>query len=244
MPRLFALAAAAAAAVLAVASCGPPADTLRYDFDDGLATGDRGGYIDGDRFDGQIRLAGGARVEVVVGRGEEGKALRFPAVCRGTTCPQAIVEIPDSAELDPKEAPFSYGAAVLLARAELTGGSNVVQKGAFGDPTGQWKLQVDKMDGRPSCVVQGQRRGQHTRAVVVADVGVADGRWHAVSCTKRESYVAITVDGKQRGREDVRIGAVANDAPVRVGGKAILDRGDNDQFHGALDDVFLRVESR
>lgn len=230
-----------AAGVLGLASCGAEAtDVLRFDFDDGVAAGDQGRHVEGARFDGRERVQGGARAEVVAGR--DGNALRFPERCAGQRCPQVILEIPDDDALDPGDAQFSYGAAVQLTRADLTGGSNVVQKGGYGDPSGQWKLQVDRLDGRPSCVVQGRRQEQHTRAVVVASVGVADGRWHTVTCVKRDDHVAIEVDGEQRGREDVRVGSVRNDAPVRIGGKAILDAGDNDQFHGTLDDVFLHIE--
>lgn len=238
---LFAL---STAGLLGLASCAAPdSDALRYDFDDGLAAGDQGSYVEGARFDGQVRVQGDAGVEEVDGQGGDGRALRFPPRCDGgAACPQVILEVPDDETLDPGGTPFTYGAAVLLDRDELTGGSNVVQKGYYTDPTGQWKLQVDKEDGRPSCVVQGSRDGERTRAVVVADIGVADGQWHTVTCSKRDDHVAIEVDGEEHGREDVRVGSVSNDAPVRIGGKGILDDGDNDQFHGALDDVFLRVE--
>jgi hypothetical protein len=36
-------------------------------------------------------------------------------------------------------------------------------------------------------------------------------------------------------------GRVANAIPVRIGGKAVGPAGDNDQYHGDMDNVFLKI---
>jgi hypothetical protein len=169
-------------------------------------------------------------------------AADFPGKCAIEPCPNALVEIADQPSLDPGTAPFQFGARVLLKKNETADGQNVVQKGTWGEPGGQWKLQIDKSAGVPSCVVSGRVPGKATerRVVLRASIGVADGVWHALLCRRTAAGVEILIDGVVRGSVAMPAVVLDSTAPVTIGAKAVAPK-DNDQFHGVLDDVVMTV---
>lgn len=209
----------------------------RYTFDDGLA-------------DGQVSDASGNHLvlRAVTGDGGTidqipragGLAVRFPTPCQPTAqhrCPRAILEAVGATALNPAGKRLRFGASLRLAATETSTGSNVMQKG-FATGGSQWKLQIDGTEGRPSCVVVGVNRPRIH--LVVADVPIADGKWHAVSCDRHGTAFTITVDGVERGRVAVPADlVVANQLPVRIGGNSPNQR--NDQYFGALDDAFVAI---
>jgi hypothetical protein len=224
---------------------------LWYAFWQGIQTDQNGRYVvdsSDNGYNGYVKSADGGAVEMVSDP-DRGPVATFPKRCASgaSACPTALIEAKtaSSGDLNPGSAPFSFGAWVKLQPSDLTGGSNVVQKGLFTDPGGQWKLQIDSPSGepgRPSCHVRGVIDGQATSVYVEArGADVADGDWHRVVCRKRDTRLAIVVDGEVNNTRDVPtgIGAIANDAPVTVGAKYL--GADNDQFHGALDNVFFRI---
>jgi hypothetical protein len=112
--------------------------------------------------------------------------------------------------------------------------SNVVQKGYFRQAGGQYKLQL--LDGGvPSCVLYGGRG----RVVLEGRRSIADRSWHRLTCLRTPARVQLRVDGKVVAGVRRTVGFISNDAPVRIGGKKVK-RG-NDQYHGAVDSVFLRL---
>jgi hypothetical protein len=187
---------------------------------------------------GRVAAVNGGRVAVLKSDAGRGLAVRFPRPCLATQgCPRALVEVAHSPDLDPAAASFSYGASVLLKSYRTSTGSNVLQKGRFGSAGGQWKLQVDTLDGKASCVVRSGTSVLSVRSPVV----LADGLWHQVTCRKEAASVSIDVDGTVRRRSG-RLGSVSNQYGIRIGSAGLGD-GD-DQFHGVLDDVFLTVDER
>jgi hypothetical protein len=167
----------------------------------------------------------------------QGTALLFPAKCTAKVCPHAALQAPTSADLNPGTKNFAYGASVLVRPGQTSPGQNVVQKG-YAATSSQYKLQVDGVAGRPSCVLVDVRR----RGIRVAhsSVTVADGRWHAVECRRTGTVLAVFVDGTRRGALQVPAGLdVSNTRPLSIGGKGAF--ADNDQFNGALDDVWVRI---
>ncbi|GAA1478325.1 hypothetical protein GCM10009623_27710 [Nocardioides aestuarii] len=188
-------------------------------------------------YSGVVVQANGGGVEQVEGADGRGRALQFPGVCADDTgCPMALVEVAPDPALAPGSEPFSWGASVRLSPSETTDGSNVVQQGRFASEGGQWKLQVDGDEGLPSCRV----RGDAGALVVTSTVSVADDVWHRVVCHRDDEGVSVAVDGEVT-RESGPSGALASSEPIRVGSPGVND-GD-DQFSGAIDDVFLELGS-
>ncbi len=188
---------------------------------------------------GRVSAANGGAVTPVTGF--EGLGVKFPAVCTGLGCPHAILSTPDATDLNPGTALFTFGLRVRLTLADLTSdhGSNLVQKGLSTTP--QWKLQIDDaVSGRPSCVL---RTTDGTQPIIVkSSVGVADGAWHKVSCQRTASTVTIFVDSVARGSALISASYSINPVgqPVSIGAKGTGTN--NDQFHGAIDEVFFNLD--
>jgi hypothetical protein len=144
------------------------------------------------------------------------------------------VEVRDDDRLDPGDDDFVFGARVLMESSNATEGSNVLQKGRFSTTGGQWKLQVDGTEAKPSCILQSDGTAGRQFAEVVADVSMADGEWHDIECQRVADALTITVDGTANTVPSA-VGSIANDEPVRIGAAGV-SQGD-DQFRGALDDV-------
>ncbi len=230
------IAACAAGALLSVGSLASPAaaasvTVARYDFD-----GRSAALIDDSGHGHTMRLLtsrGGTVRPVLHGAGY---GLQFPAKC-GAKCPHAVLQTRHAAELNPGRRPIAWGATVRLARSQTTSGQNIVQKG-YSATSSQYKLQIDGRAGRPSCVLVDVRK--RSIKLVRSSISVADGRWHTVKCHRSGTTFGILVDGRTRGL--IRIPAtlsVTNTHPLRIGGKGVY--ADNDQFHGAVDDVFVRI---
>jgi hypothetical protein len=188
------------------------------------------------RFAGRVVTANGGTVEMVPGADGAGGAVAFPAKCatpRG--CARAMVEILPDEALNPGDRDFEYGARVWLAPEATTTGSNIVQKGRFATDGGLWKLQVDSDEGEPSCVV----RSGTDLFTVRSSVSIADSAWHFVTCRRDAEGLTIRVDDTV-DRVEGQTGSVDNEWPVRVGSPGVDD--DDDQFHGRIDDVFLRID--
>jgi Concanavalin A-like lectin/glucanases superfamily len=169
-----------------------------------------------------------------------GRALAFPGKCTMTVkrrCPHVVLQARSAADLNPGTRPVAYGAAVRLARNQTTKGQNVLQKG-YSATTSQYKLQVDGIPGRPSCVLVDDRKP--AIRLVRSSVSVADGTWHAIECRRSGAMFSILVDGIVRGVLAIPAGlSVRNGGPLSVGGKGAS--ANNDQFQGALDNVWVRI---
>lgn len=166
---------------------------------------------------------------------DTGQALEFPVKCTDASCPKVVLQTASAADLNPGQASFRYGATVLLARDQTTAGQNVLQKG-YSAAGGQYKLQIDGSAGRPSCALVGT--GKARIHLARSTVTVADGTWHTIECRRDSTTLTILVDGVPRGSAAIPADlSVSNTAPLSVGGKGAYR--DNDQFHGALDDVWL-----
>ena len=227
-------------------SSGPPALTkvLSLDFEKAagpLDTGARIGSAMADGPGGKVELGGAKQqpLRLVSGRNKQGHGVAFPSPCPPSvtaTCPKAIIQVDDDASLDPGPADYEWGASVLLEAGETSKGSNIIQKGFSVGGGSQWKLQVDGVNGHPSCVVVGQ--GESTIHDVYADVTIADGTWHDVSCHREAGKLVISVDGRKRGSAAIPKDLTISPAgPMRIGGKSL--KPNNDQFFGTLDDVYV-----
>ncbi|GAA4941306.1 LamG-like jellyroll fold domain-containing protein [Actinoplanes utahensis] len=165
-----------------------------------------------------------------------GKAVQFPAPCSREPCRRLILRVLSRAGLNPGASPFSYGATVRLAARDTSDGQNVLQKG-FAAEGSQYKLQIDGRAGQPSCVLVGE--AARTIHLAISDIGVADGRWHRVECRREQHALTVLVDGTARTRTPVPPALrIDNNESLNIGGKSAFAH--NDQFHGAVDDVWIR----
>nr|WP_255645110.1 LamG-like jellyroll fold domain-containing protein [Actinoplanes polyasparticus] len=167
----------------------------------------------------------------------QGSALLFPSRCLLRICPHVALQTPSTPDLNPGARDISFGADVYLSPTQTSKGQNVIQKG-FSKTSSQWKLQIDGVAGHPSCVLVGDRLRRIRMAT--STVTVADGRWHRVRCSRVGGVLAVFVDNLLRGRTTVPASlSVTNNRPMSIGGKGAF--ADNDQFNGALDNVWVQV---
>jgi len=226
----FATAGAAFATTTSTATTGAPQTVaLRYSFD--AVTG---GPVDESGFAHALSTVssnGGTVQPIAHGTGQ---GLQFPAKCSGASCPKVVLQTASADDLNPGKTPFRYGATVLLAHDQTSAGENVLQKG-YSAAGGQYKLQIDGTAGRPSCVLVGT--GKTRIHLARSAVTVADGAWHAVECRREATALTVFVDGVPQGTARIPTDlSVHNTAPLSIGGKGAYR--DNDQFQGALDDVW------
>ena len=221
--------------------------SVTYDFDQGFKTdADGHQYVDDEtgRDHRGVVVSAQPTDLTLIDHGGQGNAVQFPAFCMPsptTACPLVIIESPDAPDLDPGTQDFSYGADVLLTPTTTAVESNIMQKGAANGGGSQWKLRVeDTVAGTPSCVVVG--RGSTVIHKAISTVGIADGVWHRITCMKNAGALTISVDSVERGRTALPPGlSVNNDSPMRIGGKNVSENNDNNQFFGALDNVYFEL---
>jgi len=214
------------------AAASPTRVVARYDFD-----GRSGAVLDGSGRGHTMRAISrrGARVSYVPRGG--GWALQFPPKCSGARCPHVVLQTPHAADLNPGRRPILFGATVRLTTTETTKGQNVVQKG-YSKKGSQYKLQIDGRLGRPSCVVVDVSAGRIHLAY--SSVSVANGAWHTIQCRRIGTSLSVVVDGQVRGTAKVPPKlSIINAAPLSIGGKGVY--ADNDQFQGAVDDVWVQI---
>jgi Concanavalin A-like lectin/glucanases superfamily len=239
--------------VIAVAPVSPTTaddatSRLRLDFDDlpaGSILTDGAVITDqsGQGNNGVVVTSNGGSIAAVADTA--GVVVDFPANCETQPCFTALVEIPDSTSLDPLTADFQRGARILMQPDQTADGENVVQKGLNDESGGQWKLQVDKLGGFPSCVVSGRVEGEQadTRVLVRSSVTVADGAWHQVTCRRSAADgVQVFVDAVVTGLAAMPAVNLDSNAAVTVGANRATP-SPNDQFHGMLDDVFVTIDA-
>ncbi|GGQ59535.1 LamG domain-containing protein [Couchioplanes azureus] len=205
-----------------------------YNFD---STVPDGTYDDGSGNGHLLRtlaVNGGALTTVAHGSGQ---AIVFPPKCAGTTCPRVVLQAADAPDLNPGSKNLKYGAYVLLSPAETSTGENIMQKG-YSTAGGQYKMQIDGVSGKPSCVMS----DKEATTIHVAKSGrsMADGSWHTIECRRAGTTLTILVDDKVEGSTTLPAAlSVITTQPLSLGGKGT--GVNNDQFHGSLDDVWVSI---
>ncbi len=205
---------------------------FRFNFDQGesLKPGTRVPDVTGHGHYGVVQVSGTGHL--TVRRGVTGKAAGYPR-----DGGRAIIKIAHNAHLNPHRHPFTFGASVRVRPrwAKPTRDPNIVQKGLFGRRSNQWKLQL--IGAKPSCVFNGTKGQVNLRSKQPID----DGKWHQLVCRRVGQVHTLFVDGLVQGTATLRTGSIANSAAVTVGGRAVGTSANNDQFHGNVDNVFLKV---
>ncbi|MEV6493176.1 LamG-like jellyroll fold domain-containing protein [Actinoplanes sp. NPDC051633] len=184
-----------------------------------------------------IRSADRGAVRFVAAK--TGRYIGLPLRCAAgaSTCPRALLEGADDPDLDPGTRSFRWGATIAVAKSQLAGSSNILQKGVATTES-QWKMQVGETHGRAQCVVVG--RGSSRAYLVRSTVAVADGKWHKILCVRSSAALTIVVDGVSRGTTRLPAGmSILNDKPLRIGGPNF--NTSSDMFHGSIDDVYATI---
>ena len=181
---------------------------------------------------GHVRTSNGGRLTAV--RHGHGRAVRFPSRCLDQSCPRVVISTPGSSSTDPRQRSFRFGATVKVTTARTARTSTIVQKGRYAKAS-RWRLRLNGAAARPYCLVKGSRGLLRMNGTQ----GLADGRWHNVTCTRSGKHVWITVDGRTVAEKRGRIGRVHNRAPLLIGGTRILPA--NNQYFGWLDNVTVRM---
>lgn len=167
-----------------------------------------------------------------------GRAFDYPEPCADPSdCLRPILEVASSETLNPGSNGFTVSADVRMKPSDATAGSNLVQKGYSTGGGGQWKMQVDGIAGRPSCVIVAP--GTDTIHQVESSVSIADSGWHNVTCVRAEGSLRIVVDGEVDSVGIPEGLTLRNDAPLRIGGKSI--KPGNDPFHGEIDNIQVTI---
>jgi hypothetical protein len=237
---LVAVVAAMAAAVPALAAVGTtpaPVTVAKYTFDAGATAAGNVAENSGRGRPLAVRTADRGAVRFVAGG--TGRYVGFPAACprAATTCPRALLEAADDADLNPGTQNFAWGASLYVSKAQVVGSPNIIQKGVSSTES-QWKMQVGATQGRAQCVVVG--RGSKQAYIVRSSVTVADAKWHKVLCRRAGSALIVSVDGTNRGSVAVPATlSISNTRPLRVGGPNF--NTSSDMYHGFLDDVYATL---
>ncbi|MEV6633237.1 LamG-like jellyroll fold domain-containing protein [Actinoplanes sp. NPDC051470] len=205
-----------------------------YNFDTTVADGT---FDDGSGKGHLLRAVtrGGGAVKMVPHG--NGQALEFPAKCAGENCAKLVLQSADTPDLNPGSGPLSYGAAVRLSPQEAGAGENILQKG-YASGGGQYKLQADGISGKPSC---GMGDKASTSVLIARSrESIADGEWHTLECRRSGATLSIVVDDAVKTSVAIPVAlSVVTTQPLSLGGKGV--GADNDQFHGELDDVWVKV---
>ncbi|MEU4222473.1 LamG domain-containing protein [Actinoplanes sp. NPDC026623] len=205
-----------------------------YNFDSTVADGT---YDDGSGNGHLLRTYAVNAGALKTVRHGDGQGLAFPSKCTGPDCARVVLRADNVADLNPGGRNLRYGAAVLLSPAETSSGENVLQKG-YSTGGGQYKLQVDGVSGKPTCVMSGQT--EPTIHVARGARSIADGEWHTLECRRAGASLSIVVDDQEVGTATVPVElAVDTTQPLSLGGKGT--GVENDQFHGSIDDVWISV---
>jgi concanavalin A-like lectin/glucanase superfamily protein len=207
-----------------------------FNFDQGesLNPGTKVADVTGNHHYGIVKVSGPGRLRVRPG--VKGKAAGFPRRgCHG--CGRAIIDITNNKHLNPFRHPFTFGATVRVTPrwAKPDSDPNIVQKGLYSHKGTQWKLQLS--GARPSCVFNGTKHSVR----LVSPLAIDDDTWHRLVCQRVGKVDTLMVDGVVQGTATAAIGQIANSEDVTVGGRAVGKKASNDQYHGNVDNIFMKV---
>jgi concanavalin A-like lectin/glucanase superfamily protein len=151
----------------------------------------------------------------------------------------AYVDVPTSNTLNPGTAPIQF---TVELRYTVTPGKtsttdyDVLRKGTSSDSAQFYKLEI-RHDNRAVCRFVGSKTST-TGILIHTGPVLNDGRWHTVTCTKTDTQIALTVDGRTFAKNGV-VGSIANSGPVTLGAKP--GSRFSDFYNGDLDEVSISI---
>ncbi|GAA2533479.1 LamG-like jellyroll fold domain-containing protein [Winogradskya humida] len=228
-----------AAAGFAAAAAAGPVTVARYTFDTGTTSATKVSDLSQRGSALTIRTKDKGRINFNGTRPHTYAAFAAPCPAKAPTCPRALLEGTDDADLDPGTRQFRWGASVRLTKAQVAGSSNVMQKGVV-DTQSLWKMQIGATHGKAQCIAIGTGSPTPVIYLIRSAVTVADGTWHSVLCQRSGARLSVYVDGKLSGTLAIPATlSISNDLPLRIGGPNFNTT--SDMYHGLLDDVYARL---
>jgi hypothetical protein len=145
----------------------------------------------------------------------------------------SYVSVPSATDLNPGISTFSVALHVRFgARPSSTVGDyDVLRKGLSTSDGGSYKIEI-LGDGHAFC----DFRGSLAEGSVRSGGALAVNVWHAVTCVRTATSVALTVDGATTTRI-VATGSISNTGNLMIGAK---NSAGGDQLSGLEDQVTLR----
>ncbi|WP_436530009.1 LamG-like jellyroll fold domain-containing protein [Actinoplanes sp. HUAS TT8] len=229
------MAAPAAAAPASPGEAPPPALVARYNFDGGATAGK---ISDLSGKGSSLTVRGADNGTVAITTEGAGRYAAFPVACAAPTpCARAILEAPNSPDLNPGVRNFRWAATVRVTAAQMKGKANIMQKGLAGTESA-WKLQLTGKTGRAQCAMTG--KGTTETYTATSSRPIADGAWHKIVCERSATSLGVSVDGIAGSKATLPATlSVDNTMPLRIGGPNF--GASSDMYHGQLDDVYIQV---
>jgi hypothetical protein len=147
----------------------------------------------------------------------------------------SIAQVPHNANLNPGTANIKIEVRINTATPPAPGETyDVIRKGISGTAGGYYKIELRGKTGggmNAACIF---KDGNRVAGRAVADFPV--GTWQTITCTKAATTVTLATGATTR-TTSASVGAIANTAPVHVGGK-----GDGtDVFSGLMDYASITI---
>jgi hypothetical protein len=158
---------------------------------------------------------------------------QFPRIADGVENARHIDRVSHRAALNPGKSRFTV---VIRFRTSQPKG-NIVQKGQSGAKGGYFNFEM--LDGKPRCIF---RDSEGKKRTGFGTEDLSDGEWHTVGCVRTSKAVTMFVDGDRAGRRVGRLGKIANNWPLTIGGKYRCNppKVGCDYFVGLVDFVRIR----
>lgn len=144
----------------------------------------------------------------------------------------SYVSVPSSSDLNPGTGSFSFSVHVRFSSkpSSSVGDYDVLRKGLSTSDGGSYKVEILK-GGNAFC----DFRGSTAEGSVSSSGSLADGDWHAITCSRTSSSVKLTVDGRSYSKS-VKTGSISNSGSLYIGAKSSSGA---DQYTGLVDRVSI-----
>jgi Concanavalin A-like lectin/glucanases superfamily len=169
--------------------------------------------------------ADGTLSKVLVGApGYSGTAYQFNGF-------SSYVSVPSSPALAPGSNDLAFTIHVKTGSLPTRGDFDVFRRGT--SPGDFYKLEI-LQSGQAFCQFRGDKNGGTTQGIA-AGPALADRKWHAITCTKTSTRIAVIVDGTAHWKL-AAVGGIADTDRLIMGAHP-----NGDYFKGFLDEASITI---
>src|SRR3954468_298451 len=145
--------------------------------------------------------------------------------------PKSAISVPDAPDLRPGKANISISYWMKATTPPANGDYDIFVKGEAGSSGGQIKLEV-LPNGQALCMF----RGSLGKKGLQAGPALLDGRWHHVTCQRKDNKIIQTVEGEAHSVTKAT-GSITVGTEIRIGSHM----GGGDWYRGVLDEVTYSI---